>query len=80
MKIDLNMEHGKALIEERLDKFKANLNTCLRFKLHIHNMSDDTIAHLSLIKSERTIRSKLHREVLLKFGKLFNDNDLKILK
>jgi len=80
MKIDLNLEHGKSLIEERLDKLKANLHTCLRFKLHIHNMSDDTIAHLSLIKNERTIRSKLHKEVLFKFGKLFTTNDLKILK
>ena len=83
LKIDLDAEHGKTLIEERLAKFRANLSTCLRFRLQIHNMSDDTVAHLLAISQEPTIRNKLQKLVLFKFGKMFNDedgNNLAVLK
>lgn len=80
MVIDLNADHGKAMIEERIDRFKGNVATTLRFKLHIHVMSDDTVAHLNFIRKEQTIMNKMHPNVLLKFGKRFDDNNLKILK
>ena len=80
MTIELNCEYGRAMIDERLDKFRANISACMKFKLHIHSMSDDTVAHLREIQSERTIKNKCHRKVLVKFGKMFDENNLKILK